>query len=177
MFESCRDRQATTTTLPDAITKTKVAGVDGRSVALNTVQRGSQAGLLAPTQSAHLGAPAALAATFAPLRRSLCKCSFGGAGSLLFLRCRDRWDGDGIELRLGVAHGLGQHRTKLVLGRRLRSHIGLWCAHFQNVRTTNLNLKAAAPPSCLNHEWAMSSRGVSRLIAKLSPEFVPARAS
>jgi hypothetical protein len=71
----------------------------------------------------------ALAATFAPLGRKLCRGALCEASSSLCLRSGGLV-GDGVEFRLGVAHGLSQHRTKLVFGRRLRPHVRFrGCAH------------------------------------------------
>jgi hypothetical protein len=100
----------------------------------------------------------ALAATFAPLSRPLCRRALGGASSSLCLRY---WGlvGDGVQFRLRVAHGLRQHGAKLILGGRLRLR---GCAHRPNVRRTNLNLKAAGLPSSLHHEFSAVRLGLPR---------------
>ena len=104
----------------------------------------------------------ALAATFAPLDRRLCRYALGGASSSLCFELRHQ-SGDGIKLRLGVTHRLRQHGAKLVFGGRPRLNVRLWgCGHGLNVRSGNLNLKAAGLPSSLHHEFVDMPLGLPR---------------
>ena len=106
-----------------------------------------------------------LGATFAPLISGLCRRCLRCAGSLCH-RCRN-WSH--VEFRLGVAHGLSQHRAKLVLCGRLRSYVGLLCAHSAKLRRANLNLKVAALGSYLNDEWCVSHAKCCPLARMSSP--------
>lgn len=93
-----------------------------------------------------------LGATFAASGGRLRSRGFGRASSSLCFRRGGCWSGGGIELRLGVAHGLRQHRTELVLGWNLRSNERFLCAHSLKVRNEILNLKVAVLGLYFNDE-------------------------